>query len=138
MLFTSHVKGAAIAREYERLAPKTAHVIRDGVEAEVDAEEVVIGDLITLKEGDVVPADCRIMESNGLMVDNSGLTGESEPFLLDVHCTHEQQIMSRNMAFYSTYVIRGSGRALVTRTGHDTMMGRIAEINAENHKVISP
>lgn len=49
----------------------------------------------------------RILESNGFTVDNSVLTGESEPVELDVHTTHENQLMSKNMAFYSTFVVRG-------------------------------
>ena len=132
--FVQEFKGAAIAKEYERLCPKVARVIREMEEQEVDSEELVMGDIIVLRVGEIVPADCRIIESNGLMVDNSVLTGESDSLPLDVHTTHEQQILSRNMAFYSTYVVRGSGKAVVTRIGINTMMGQVADLTAINHK----
>ena len=61
--------------------------------------------------------------------------GESDPIPLDVHCTHEQQILSRNMAFgHATFVIRGSGKAVVTRTGINTIMGETADLTAANAK----
>jgi magnesium-transporting ATPase (P-type) len=62
------------------------------------------------------------------------VAGESEPFELDVHTTHESQLSSRNMAFYSTFVVRGSARAVVTRTGINTVMGQMADLTASNPK----
>ena len=61
------------------MQPQTANVIREAIEQEVPAEELVLGDIIVMRAGDRVPADCRILEANNLMVDNSALTGESEP-----------------------------------------------------------
>ena len=70
-----------------------------------------------LQTGDVVPADCRILEATeGFMVDNSKITGESEPIELDATATHEKQLFSRNMAFFSACVVRGKAKAVVTRT----------------------
>ena len=64
-----------------------------------------------------MPADCRILESSdGFMVDNSAITGESEPIELDPTATHEKQLFSRNMAFFSATVVRGRAKAVVTRT----------------------
>jgi P-type E1-E2 ATPase len=59
-----------------------SHVLRECVEEEVPAEELVMGDIIFMKAGDIVPADSRILESNGFTVDNSVITGESEPYEL--------------------------------------------------------
>lgn len=132
--FFQELKGASIAKEYEKFCPKVARVIRDCDEQEVDSTEMVMGDIIVLRVGDVVPADCRIIESNGLMVDNSNLTGESDAIALDTHTTHEEQLLSRNMAFYSTYVVRGSGKAVVTRIGINTVMGQVADLTATNYK----
>ena len=108
--------------------------MRECVEEEVPAEELVMGDIIFMQAGDIVPADCRILESNGFTVDNSILTGESEPYELDVHTTHENQLSSRNMAFYSTFVVRGTAKAVVTRTGINTVMGQMADLTASNPK----
>ena len=78
---------------------------------------LVLGDILNLQTGDVVPADCRILEAtDGFMVDNSAITGESEPIELDATATHEKQLFSRNMAFFSACVVQGRARAVVTRT----------------------
>ena len=65
---------------------------------------------------DVVPADCRILDSTEFSVDNSTITGESEPVELDATATHEKQLFSKNMAFNSACVVRGQAKAVVTRT----------------------
>ena len=110
-----------------------------------------------LQTGDVVPADCRILEATeGFMVDNSKITGESEPIELDATATHEKQLFSRNMAFFSACVVRGKAKAVVTRTviyylisrkfflelhfdeiffqGIHTVMGQMADLTAANPK----
>ena len=76
----------------------------------------VLGDILILQVGDVVPADCRILDSTEFSVDNSGITGESEPIELDSTATHEKQLFSKNMAFTSACVVRGTAKAVVTRT----------------------
>ena len=86
------------------------------MEIEVPAENLVLGDIIILQAGDVVPADCRILNSNQFSVDNSTITGESEPVELDATATHEKQLFSKNMAFNSACVVRGQATAVVTRT----------------------
>ena len=75
-----------------------------------------LGDILILQVGDVVPADCRILDSTEFSVDNSGITGESEPIELDATATHEKQLFSKNMAFTSACVVRGTAKAVVTRT----------------------
>ena len=108
---------AAIDREFEKLCPRTAKVIRECEEMEVPAEDLVLGDILCLRTGDIVPADCRILDtSDGFTVDNSAITGESEPIELDPTATHEKQLFSRNMAFCSSCVVRGRAKAVVTRT----------------------
>ena len=97
--------------------PRIARVIREYDEQEVPAEDLVLGDILILKTGDVVPADCRILDaSDGFTVDNSNITGESEPIELEPTATHEKQLFSRNMAFSSASVVRGQAKAVVTRT----------------------
>jgi len=66
----------------------------------------------------------RMLETNNFMVDNSTLTGESEPQERDIHCTHDEQLLTANMAFQGTHVVQGSAKAVATRTGANTIMGK--------------
>ena len=86
-----------------------------------------------------MPADCRILESSdGFMVDNSAITGESEPIELDPTATHEKQLFSRNMAFFSATVVRGRAKAVVTRTVHSVEIYefsvKLIKANLDAHK----
>jgi len=96
-----------------------ATVLRDGEEIVVPDEEVVVGDVIVLREGEKVPADGRILDSNSLKIDESSLTGESIP----VHKTRED----KNEVFKGTNIVSGTGTAIVTATGRNTSIGAIAE-----------
>ena len=112
-----------------KAAAAKARVRRDGKWAEVPAAEIVAGDIILLSEGDRVPADARIIESSNLEVDESSLTGESVSLekcsqSLNIEDTSLHEI--RNMAFMTTIVTRGNGEAVVTATGMDTELGKIA------------
>ena len=132
--YVQESKTASMARQYEQLVPQTARVIREGEETELPAEELDLGDIIVVRYGEKIPADCRILESNNFMVDNANLTGESEPQERDIQCTNDSQLLSKNMAFYSTYAIQGSARAVVTRTGMNTIMGQMTRLTDENPK----
>ncbi|WP_405142059.1 cation-transporting P-type ATPase [Sphaerisporangium sp. NBC_01403] len=107
----------AITALSELTAP-TARVVRDGSQAQVPAEDVVVGDALVLAEGDIVPADARVVESAALLVDESALTGESMP----VDKSVEQAVSS------GTVVVRGRGRAVVTAVGMSSATGRIASM----------
>lgn len=109
----------AITALSELTAP-TARVVRDAVQTEVPAGEVVLGDLVVLGEGDIVPADARVAESAALVVDESALTGESAPVDKDTDAA--------NTVSAGTVVVHGRGLAVVTATGSDSAMGRIAEL----------
>lgn len=128
-------QAAAINKEFDSHAAGEARVIRMCNEIMVPAEDLVLGDILVLRMGDVVPADCRIINaSEGFMVDNSPITGESEPIPLDPNASHEKQLFSRNMAFFSAWVVRGEATAVVTRTGIHTVMGQMADLTAANPK----
>ena len=104
-------------------------VIRDGAKQEIDTTFVVPGDIIVLKTGDLVPADSRLLECESFAVDESSLTGESEPS--EKHCdTLEKEnapLGDRlNMIFSGCLVVTGHARAVVTSTGMDTEIGKIA------------
>ncbi|MEQ2199664.1 Sodium/potassium-transporting ATPase subunit alpha-3, partial [Xenoophorus captivus] len=85
-----------------------ALVIREGEKMQINAEQVVAGDLVEVKGGDRIPADLRIISSHGCKVDNSSLTGESEPQTRSPDCTHDNPLETRNIAFFSTNCVEGN------------------------------
>lgn len=105
-----------------------ASVIRDGIQQSVPATELVPGDIIILEEGNTVPADARVIQSTALQAAEAALTGESLPVLKDnLPIAEEVGLGDRdNMVFSGTVVVYGHGRAVVTATGMQTEMGRIA------------
>jgi sodium/potassium-transporting ATPase subunit alpha len=115
-----------------------ARVLRDGREMEIDAAEVVVGDVLVLREGARVPADARLVELHALKVDNAPLTGESEPQLRSLVPTARLALESRNMVFAGTLVRTGTGRAVVLGTGSATEIGRIAQATLETERVETP
>jgi Ca2+-transporting ATPase len=110
----------------------TAKVVREGQLIAVPAADVVVGDLMEIVGGDVVPADGRLVEARGLMVNESSLTGEWEPSAKAVEPITEEVgslVADRsNMVFKGTAVTRGRGRAVVTATGMCTELGQIASV----------
>ncbi|MBR0427333.1 MAG: cation-translocating P-type ATPase [Clostridia bacterium] len=115
----------------KKMTPEMAKVIRDGKTEEVIAEELVPGDIIELEDGKYVPADCRIIESYNLKIEESSLTGETEPVTKTDNILHEKNITLadlKNMAFMTTIVTHGHGKAIVTETGMDTKIGQIANM----------
>jgi Ca2+-transporting ATPase len=109
----------------------TARVRRDGVEAEIPAEQLVIGDVVLIAAGDEVPADGRIVSSSSLQIDESALTGESVPAAKDTEILSFGELGAgdqANMAFMHTPVTHGSGVMIVTSVGSDTQVGRIADM----------
>ncbi|MHA2407785.1 MAG: cation-translocating P-type ATPase, partial [Candidatus Ranarchaeia archaeon] len=115
----------------QKLAADTATVIRDGKKIEVERGNLVKGDLIQLNAGDLIPADSYIMNSVSMIVNEAGLTGESEPV---AKMTVGEAIQDgevplgdrKNMLFLGTSIATGHGRAIVVQTGPDTQLGRIA------------
>ena len=107
----------------------TARVRRDGAESVISAEQLVAGDVVLITAGDEVPADGRIVTSSALQIDESALTGESVPAGKDAATLPGHEIEpgeQSNMAFMHTPVTHGSGVMIVTATGSDTQVGKIA------------
>merc|ERR1712209_123109 len=111
---------------FKNMVPQYALAIRDGEKVELKAEELTLGDIIEVKFGDRVPADIRVLESRNFKVDNSSLTGESEPQSRSPEFTHENPLETKNLAFFSTNAVEGTATGIVIAIGDDTMMGRIA------------
>merc|ERR1712088_1100162 len=92
----------------------SALVRRNGGEKiTVKAEELTLGDIVEIKFGDRCPADLRILEARGLKVDNSSLTGESEPQARSPEFTHENPLETKNLAFFSTNAVEGTAVGMV-------------------------
>ena len=118
----------------KNLSAPTAKVVRDGQVAEVPARELVPGDVVLLDAGDFVPADGRLLEAANLKVDQSALTGESEPVEKnDAFIAAEDTPLAErdNMVHMGTSVTFGRGKMLVTGTGMTTEIGRIAGLIGE-------
>ena len=82
-----------------------------------------------MKGGDRIPADIRVIQAAGFKVDNSSLTGESEPQSRSPEFTNDNPLETKNLAFFSTNCVEGAGRGIVVQTGDNTIMGRIAGKN---------
>ena len=115
----------------QEMTPATSRVLRGGAECTVPSRTLVPGDVVLLSAGDRIPADCRVLESIGLRVEESALTGESQPVeksaapLPDTGQELPPSACS-NLVFMGANVVYGRGRAVVIATGMDTQMGRIA------------
>nr|XP_033819437.1 sodium/potassium-transporting ATPase subunit alpha-3 isoform X1 [Geotrypetes seraphini] len=126
--YYQEAKSSKIMESFKNMVPQQALVIREGEKMQLNAEEVVVGDLVEIKGGDRVPADLRIISAHGCKVDNSSLTGESEPQTRSPDCTHENPLETRNVTFFSTNCVEGTARGVVIATGDRTVMGRIATL----------
>uniref|UniRef100_A0A673Z8L2 Sodium/potassium-transporting ATPase subunit alpha n=1 Tax=Salmo trutta TaxID=8032 RepID=A0A673Z8L2_SALTR len=121
-------KSTNIIASFKNLVPQQALVIRDGQKNQINAMDLVVGDLVEIKGGDRVPADIRIIFAQGCKVDNSSLTGESEPQSKTPECTHENPLETKNIAFFSTTCLEGVATGTVINTGDRTIIGRIASL----------
>ena len=117
----------------KEMTAATSKVLRDGRQILLKSEDLVIGDVVVLEAGDAVPADCRILEGHSLKAEESALTGESVPVnkLMDtLRCGQGSDVPlgdRTNMLYSGSTVVYGRGRAVVTATGMDTEMGKIAD-----------
>ena len=119
----------------KRMTKPLARVVREGKDYDISSSDLVPGDVIILKAGDVVPADGRIIESHELGIEEASLTGESVPV------TKSDTILIKdsygvgdlkNMAFMGTLVVKGRGFMVVTETGTQTEFGKIAQMMAQS------
>ena len=110
-------------------------VIRDGKEVTIPIPEVVVGDLVSLRAGDLVPADLHVVKASGLMVDESALTGESFPREKDIGEIDATKPLAERSSelFFGTHLVSGVGQGLVVNTGRDTEFGALAnELNSRD------
>merc|ERR1712134_242054 len=119
-------KSAEIMESFKNLAPQYALVRRGGEKVNIEAKDLTIGDICEVKFGDRIPADLRVLEARGFKVDNSSLTGESEPQSRSPDFTNENPLETKNLAFFSTNAVEGTCVGVVVHIGDNTVMGRIA------------
>ena len=125
----------------KKMASPVASVLRDGHVEHVKGEDIVVGDVVILEAGDVVPADMRLFEVNTVKIEESALTGESVPVDKDlvIPTGDEVGIGDRtNMAFSSTNVTYGRAVGVVTSTGMNTEVGKIANMLANTEEGKTP
>jgi len=103
-------------------------VIRDGIAADIFIEKVVLGDVILISAGDVIPADCRLLESKDLFLDEATLTGETYPVEKSASVLSAETVLSKrtNVLWMGTHVISGSAKAVVVNAGKDTKFGEVS------------
>ncbi|KAG8035835.1 hypothetical protein G9C98_001491 [Cotesia typhae] len=131
-------KNSRVMESFTRMVPTFALVIRSGEKKLIPTEEVVRGDIVEIRLGDKIPADIRIIRSVGLRVENSSITGESEPIPRSDYPTDPNPLESQNVAFFSSYAVAGEGTGVVIATGDKTMIGRLAGLTTQVSKDETP
>jgi Ca2+-transporting ATPase len=129
--FVTELRAMRSMEALRKMGRTTATVLRGGERMEIDAADLVPGDIVVLAEGEVVPADLRLVDIEVLQCNEAALTGESVPVTKSTDPLEEQDpplAERRNMAFSGTAVTRGEGVGVVVATGSDTEIGRISEM----------
>ncbi|HZL05664.1 MAG TPA: HAD-IC family P-type ATPase, partial [Coriobacteriia bacterium] len=139
--FVQEYRAEQALEALKQMSAPTATVIRGGVEQEVNAIDLVPGDIVLIESGDRIPADGRLVEDAALRVEEASLTGESRPAFkhADHTCELECALGDRTtMVFAGTAVAVGRGTYVVTHTGQTTQMGRIADLIAAQEDEKTP
>ena len=137
-------KAEAAIEALQTMTAATCKVLRDGKMVVLHSDELVPGDVVLLEAGDAVPADGRLLESASLKIEEAALTGESVPVnkiidLLGVEGDKDVPLGDRkNMCYMGSTVVYGRGKAVITRTGMDTEMGKIAGVLAATEDEQTP
>lgn len=136
-----HFKAEQSLDSLKALSSPTAKVIRDGKKIEIPSKEVVPGDILMLEAGDMVAADGRIIESFSLQVNESSLTGESESVNKFVDVIESEEVAlgdQKNMVFSGSLVTYGRALVVITSTGMNTEIGKIANLMEETQEKATP
>ena len=138
--FITEIKAVRSMEALKKLTQTYATVRRLGQVQQVNAEELVPGDIVLLDGGDLVPADLRLLECSKLQADESALTGESVPVskMFDTLKPDLPLAEQKNLLFKGTAITRGTGTGVVIATGMDTELGRISKLMAEAEAEVTP
>lgn len=138
--FAQEYKSSRILEELKEIVKVQALVLRDGTVHEVDATELVPGDIVLLRTGQKVPADIRLLQVQELTTSEALLTGESSPVLKKATLVEKDAVLGdrTNMAYMGTVVESGRGRGIVVATGVDTELGKIASLTESSTSEATP
>ncbi|PLX20495.1 ATPase, partial [Candidatus Parcubacteria bacterium] len=138
--YIQELKASNALAKLKRLVEHKAYVLRDGHEVEVDSKNIAAGDVLLIKSGNKIPADCRLLETINLQINESSLTGESIPSTKSSSpVSPGAAVADRDSMIYAgTVVARGSGRAIVVATGIETEIGQIAKMVSEEKESETP
>ncbi|WP_454166061.1 HAD-IC family P-type ATPase [Gordonia iterans] len=138
--FVTELRAIRSIEALDAMARTVADVERDGRRDEVDAEQLVPGDLVALEAGDAVPADLRLLEAEDLRVEGAALTGESEAVLKGTDRVEADTALGdrSGMAYMGTTVLAGRARGVVVATGPRAVVGQIAELTSGTRKAQAP
>ncbi|MCQ8212133.1 magnesium-translocating P-type ATPase [Cetobacterium somerae] len=132
--FIQESRSDSAVEKLNELIETTALITRGDISKEIPVDEIVVGDLITLKAGDIIPADIRLFQAKDLFISQSSLTGESEPVEKFIFDSSESQspLESKNLIFMGSNVVSGSAKGIVVTVGDGTILGNLAK--DLNHK----
>ncbi len=138
--FVTELKAVRSMDALRKLSRVETRVKRDGKVKDIGAVELVVGDIVPLEAGDIIPADIRLLEANKLQTDESALTGESEPVLKDVEQKPEETELPERtcMVYKGTSASRGSGEGIVVAVGRKTELGQIQKMVEEAEDETTP
>jgi Ca2+-transporting ATPase len=124
----------------QKMVETQANVLRDGKEKQIKAVGLVPGDIVILESGDVIPADCRMLETESFAVKEAILTGESNQVEKNIEALPDKVPLAnrKNMLYKGTIAVRGKAKAIVVATGVKTEIGRISELTSSAKKENTP
>ena len=134
-------KAEAAIEALQTMTAAKCKVLRDGHQVVIESSQLVPGDVVLLEAGDAVPADGRLLESASMKIEEAALTGESVPVTKAVGLLTGDNVPlgdRKNMCYMGSTVVYGRGRAVITATGMDTEMGKIAGVLAQTEQEQTP
>jgi len=136
MGFWQELNAGRAVEQLQQMIQLKSNVLRDGKEIEIPIEQIVPGDIIILNAGDVIPADCRLIENNELHVNESSITGESYPVEKALTEVPDTAPIARksNCIWQGTNAVSGTAKALVVNTGSSTVFGQMAHSLTKNEE----
>lgn len=131
--YTQHYTTSRVLRSLKKHSIQKVTVYRDGTASDISSVYLVPGDIILVNEGERVPADARVVSASDLQVDESSLTGESNPVYkhASAQVNNKQIYEQSNIVFQGTYVLSGTAKVIVVETGGNTEFGKIAKISSD-------
>ena len=137
--FVQEYRSERALEKLTKLVPPKARVLRNGDEMDILASEIVSGDVVLLKAGDRVPADARIFAQSRFLVDESSMTGETQPQKKTTEkCVEGKQQSYNNMTYMGCLVLSGTGKGIVTATGEHSQFGELVRLLSQEEPPRTP